>query len=60
MIIQIFPPQNTPHDRSHANQTAAKSILIGKTDLDAAYRCIHENSWITSTSIAILDNLALL
>ena len=37
-----------------------KRILIGKTDLDAAYRRIHANATTASTCIAIVDELALL
>ena len=37
-----------------------KRILIGKTDLDAAYRRIHANSKTASTCIAIVDELAFL
>ena len=37
-----------------------KRILIGKTDLDAAYRRIHANATTTSTCIAIVNELALL
>ena len=36
-----------------------KRILIGKIDLDAAYRQIHANATTTSTCIAILDELDL-
>ena len=35
-----------------------KRILIGKTDLDAAYRRIHENVKTSSTYIPIVDKLA--
>ena len=35
-----------------------KRILIGKTDLDAAYRRIHAHAKTTSTCIAIVDELA--
>ena len=37
-----------------------KRILIGKTDLDAAYLQIHENAKTASTCIAIVDELAFL
>ena len=37
-----------------------KLILIGKTDLDAAYRRIHANAKTASTCIAIVDELAFL
>ena len=37
-----------------------KQILIGKTDLDAAYRRIHTNVKTASTCIAIVDKLAFL
>ena len=37
-----------------------KRILIGKTDLDAAYRRIHANAKTASTYIAIVDELAFL
>ena len=37
-----------------------KRILIGKTDLDAAYRQIHGNAETASTCIAIFDELAFL
>ena len=35
-----------------------KRILIGKIDLDAAYRRIHANAKTASTCIAILNELA--
>ena len=38
----------------------SKSILIGKTGMDAAYRHIRANSWIASTFISIVDNISLL
>ena len=34
-----------------------KRILIGKTDLDAAYRRIHANAKTASTCISIVDEL---
>ena len=34
-----------------------KQILIGKTDLDAAYRRIHANATTASTCIAIVDEI---
>ena len=37
-----------------------KIILIGKTDLDAAYRRIHTFANTTSTCIALVDELAFL
>ena len=37
-----------------------KRILMGKTDLDAAYRRIHANAKTASTCIAIVDKLAFL
>ena len=37
-----------------------KLILIGKTDLDAAYRRIHANTTTASTCIVIVDKLAFL
>ena len=37
-----------------------KLIIIGKTDLDAAYRWIHANATTSSTCIAIVDELAFL
>ena len=37
-----------------------KRILIGKIDLDAAYRWIYANATIASTCIAIVDELAFL
>ena len=37
-----------------------KRILIGKTDLDAAYRRIHTNATTASTCIAIVDELGFL
>ena len=37
-----------------------KRILIGKTDLDAAYRRIHANAKTASTCISIVDELDLL
>ena len=36
----------------------SKFILIGKKDLDAAYSRIHVNTWIVSTFVSIVDNLA--
>ena len=39
---------------------AKKRILIGKLDLDAAYRWIHANETTTSTCISIVDKLAFL
>ena len=39
------------------NKWPTKRIFIGKTDLDAAYRQIHENSMTASTCIAIVDEL---
>ena len=38
----------------------SKSILIGKTDIDAAYRRIRANARIASTFISIVENLSLL
>ena len=37
-----------------------KLILIGKTDLDAAYRRIHANATTASTCISIVDELSFL
>ena len=37
-----------------------KRIIVGKTDLDAAYRRIHANAKTASTCIAIVDELAFL
>ena len=37
-----------------------KQILIGETDLDAAYRRIHANAKIASTCITIVNELAFL
>ena len=37
-----------------------KRILIGKTDLDSAYRLIHANAKTASTCITIVDELAFL
>ena len=37
-----------------------KRILIGKTDLNAAYRWIHANATTASTCIAIVDEIAFL
>ena len=37
-----------------------KRILIGKIDLDAAYRWIHANATTASTCIAIVDEIAFL
>ena len=37
-----------------------KRIIIGKADLDAAYRHIHANATTASTCIAIVDELAFL
>ena len=37
-----------------------KPIIIGKTDLDAAYRWIHAHAKTASTYIAIVDQLAFL
>ena len=42
------------------NRWPAKRILIGKTDLDAAYLRIHSNATAASTCIAIVDELAFL
>ena len=39
---------------------STKRILIGKTDLDAAYRRIHEHAKTASACIAIVDELAFL
>ena len=38
----------------------SKCILIGKTDLDGAYRCVHANSKIAPKCIAIVEKLSLL
>ena len=37
-----------------------KRILIGKTDLDAAYRQIHANAKTASICIAIVEEIALI
>ena len=39
------------------SKLTTKLILIGKTDLDTAYRQIHANTTTTLTCISILDEL---
>ena len=55
-----FSNQDSKHDLCNAKQMANKKILIGKIDLDAAYRRIHESAKTASTCIAIVNKLAFL
>ena len=41
------------------SRSPTKLILIGKTDLDAAYRRIHANTTTASTCVVIVDELAI-
>ena len=60
MILWFLPTQYSTHYIFNANQIANKRILIGKTDLEAAYRQIHANARTASTCIAIVNELAFL
>ena len=60
MLLWFLPAQDSTHDLCNAKQMAKKRILIGKTDLDAAYHRIHAHANTASTCIAIVDELALL
>ena len=60
IILWVLYAQDSTHDHCNTKQMKKKRILIGKTDLDAAYLRIHANAKNASTCIAIVDEIAFL
>ena len=60
MLLWILSAQDSTHDFCNTKQMAKNRILIGKIDLDAAYRIIHSHTITASTCIVIVDELAFL
>ena len=57
MILWFLTAQDSTHDLCNTKQMANKRIIIGKTDLDAAYFRIHANKTTASIGIAIVEGL---
>ena len=60
MLLWVLSDQDYTHDLCNVNRWLTKRILIGKTNLDTAYRRIHANAKTASTCISIVDELAFL